>query len=57
LSSSENRVNEQYETRVLTGASTYISQDGLVRVRVKVGAGNPSCYYLDLGLQAVRAGG
>jgi hypothetical protein len=47
----------QYQSMVLANPSSYINEDRVVRLRVTVGGGNPSCYYVDLGLQAEKLAG
>lgn len=42
---------------IIPQASAFVSPSGQVRVRVSNAAGNPSCYYVDMGLEAERQAG
>lgn len=57
IDSADTTANTQTQSILLAHAGGYLNEDGLVRVRVSVGSGNPSCYYVDLGFQAEKTGG
>ena len=45
------------ELVLVQNAAPYVSPSGQVRVRISANSGNPSCYFLDLGIEAERLAG